>query len=859
MRHVHLILVALFASTALNLIGGNSSSKSNAPKDNCLPTKGSPEVTTEDPIGLVTGNAYDVAVDVRVTCPDIDLVLRRSYGSWSERSGILGYGWTCSYEWRVDRTPTMACGSCQPPMIAVYAAGECGPSDAVHLFDVLEKGESTVNADGYELRLSMEGLYSLVTPGKMTYSFDSGGRLSSIATWNGTAVTLEREPSTKRIVRAVHSDGKALCFQYDGRRLSRVTTPDPEVWVDFAYGELGGKAVLVSAAVHSHGQQSTNVYSYCGSPSPGGWSRIDGATAFLRRAGDGVPLAIPSPSGQESDPSRPLLSGATDANGVSSQFTYHRPSDARRVKCVRSVMDGGLFDTVVLYGDRRSTAYMPFSGGTLETSVEWDAWNRETLVRTGTEARTREYSQMGDLVRETLADSQTHASVDTVRAYDGRHRVVSSGTAYCSSPSRFATFHSWDEMRGVPRRMVTPGGRERRFAVDGHDIRLYGPWRGAAQVLCATNDRPYAIVTPDGARTDFVRDGEGYVSRIETEGLPPVSLTRDPLGHVSSVTLPGPDGDRTASATNNWRGRPISVRHPDGTCETFGYNGSGTRAVRHVDALGREDVYRWVLGLQVHAGRVINGATNTLFGVEHDKQLNVVAITDPLGRNAETYALDGNERIVRVTNLEGQTMSRAYAVSDFVSSEPRFDGTRVDYAYDADGNLASVAYPGETLSFAYDGDGLRTSSANGSGLVTNAYDAATGWLDWTRGVDGTEVSYARRDGGAVTSLVSVAGTTAYALDKADRLTRIDASGASFSFGHCGWNGKVSAVTNGNGLVTAYAYDVMDRVTNIAWIEADGVLGEAARLCGESRFAYRRKWTARVAAFRAACTWRHRFP
>ncbi len=45
----------------------------------------------------------------------------------------------------------------------------------------------------------------------------------------------------------------------------------------------------------------------------------------------------------------------------------------------------------------------------------------------------------------------------------------------------------------------------------------------------------------------------------------------------------------------------------------------------------------------------------------------------------------------------------------------------------------------------------------------------------------------------------------------------------------------------------------------AWIEADGVLGEAARLCEESRFAYRRKWTARVAAFRAACTWRHRFP
>ena len=44
--------------------------------------------------------------------------------------------------------------------------------------------------------------------------------------------------------------------------------------------------------------------------------------------------------------------------------------------------------------------------------------------------------------------------------------------------------------------------------------------------------------------------------------------------------------------------------------------------------------------------------------------------------------------------------------------------------------------------------------------------------------------------------------------------------STFSFGYCGWNGKVSAVTNGSGLVTAYAYDVMDRVTNIAWIVAD---------------------------------------
>ncbi len=36
---------------------------------------------------------------------------------------------------------------------------------------------------------------------------------------------------------------------------------------------------------------------------------------------------------------------------------------------------------------------------------------------------------------------------------------------------------------------------------------------------------------------------------------------------------------------------------------------------------------------------------------------------------------------------------------------------------------------------------------------------------------------------------------------------------AFGLGHCGWNGKLAAVTNANGFVTAYAYDVMDRLAS----------------------------------------------
>ena len=86
--------------------------------------------------------------------------------------------------------------------------------------------------------------------------------------------------------------------------------------------------------------------------------------------------------------------------------------------------------------------------------------------------------------------------------------------------------------------------------------------------------------------------------------------------------------------------------------------------------------------------------------------------------------------------------------------------------------------------------------------------SATGWLDASQGADGTWVSYARSDGGAVTSSTSVAGTTAYSLDAAGRRTHLATPSAAFEFGYCGWNGRLAAVTNAGGFVVQYAYDIM---------------------------------------------------
>ena len=322
----------------------------------------------------------------------------------------------------------------------------------------------------------------------------------------------------------------------------------------------------------------------------------------------------------------------------------------------------------------------------------------------------------------------------------------------------------------------------------------------------------------------FAYDVGGYLARVEPAGRPPVAFTYDALGHVATEARPGPSGSRVTSCVRNRRGNPLRVVHPDGASESFSWNGSGARVTEHVDRAGRTDVYKWVLGRPLHAGRVAGGVTNRLWTVSYDPQLNVVSVGDPLGRAAETYALDENERVVVVTNLEGQAMARTYRLGDLLASVTRFDGTSVSYGWDGAANLARVDYPDASLAFTHDGDGLLTSASNAVGVVTNVYDAATGRLASTCGADGAAVSFAYHPGGEVASAVSVAGATAYALDAAGRTARIESPAGTIRFGRCAWNGLVASVTNVNGLVASYAYDVMDRVTNIAWTVGGAPLG-----------------------------------
>ena len=252
-----LILVLLVPSTALLLgAGGTVQSKSNAGKSQTTSTRSG---SVGDPVGLADGAVYDSVTDLRVKCPGVDLVFRRSYGSWSQHRGSLGVGWMHSYDWRVETNATEVC---------VFSAGETDVTDGVHKFAPVPLGGSAFNDEGYELRRTDGGLFSVATPLGLTYHFDGQNRLGRIAAWSGESVALTRDVESGSVVEAAHSDGKSLRFALDeDGSIVMASSPDLPVRVVYVYStnaveKAVGTKLLVGVVRQDGVRASRYAYEY---------------------------------------------------------------------------------------------------------------------------------------------------------------------------------------------------------------------------------------------------------------------------------------------------------------------------------------------------------------------------------------------------------------------------------------------------------------------------------------------------------------------------------------------------------------------------------------------------------------------
>ena len=184
--------------------------------------------------------------------------------------------------------------------------------------------------------------------------------------------------------------------------------------------------------------------------------------------------------------------------------------------------------------------------------------------------------------------------------------------------------------------------------------------------------------------------------------------------------------------------------------------------------------------------------------------------------------LDAQDRVVAVTNAEGQVARMEYELGNRVSRMTRYDGTEVGYSWDAygmksaayptftntyerlmDGSLLSATGPNGTIGYTYDKFGNVTEVATEQGNLTSEYDVAG--------------DITRRDFGF--------GSFDCTYDTAGRVTGMtwNVGGLTMPFGYSysQENGALAAVEYPNDVTSELGYDVMDRVAEIAWSGYDG--------------------------------------
>lgn len=779
-----------------------------------------------DPVGVVSGVVVDRETDFIVRCPGIDLVFQRTFDGEFVASRDLPEGWCHNYEWRLVPSDK------DPDWMVLRALSNPGGVSAFHHFQRLSGGGWGVSDNApFVLSENGDGTWTMKSPGPVLYRFGEDGWLDSITARTGETVAVDRGANREHVLRVSHSCGRSLVFQYGADGVVSSIRADDGTALEFEQfpGAFDASGRMVSWTNEFRRVSGGRVarMRYVGRLVP--FEAGAGTIVPADYAIDPVPAEVDAGTVQYC---REPIVRKIDEDGAVTTYVYRRYMDSPRGRVVFVSTDDGFFATKLVHETGRTEVTSPLgNGASIESTYVYDPDARRILSRTnGSGSFETEWTAQGDIVRARYSDSATGSAIVRESLFGAWHNETNVALALDSAlePSE-AWRTEWEPGWLLPTWTRSPEGRVSGTVRDeaSRTIASFGAGPDSSRlrtvVQCDGNWRPVSSTNANGVATFYEYDATGELVRVRTEGRPSEEYAYDALGHLREVRLPGPGGSvRVTSITNNSFGKPLRIDHPDGTSESFGYDNSWCLGTEHVDELGRTDRYDTRLGTRFHAGRTVAGSTNEipLGTVEVDRQLNMVAVIDSMGRRAERYVLDDQGRVACVTNLEGQTQSFRYRLGGLVDCIDRFDGSAVTLDYDAQARVSSVAYPDETLAFSYDRDGLLLSASNSAGTVSAVYDE-TGWATNVVGADGTEIVYGYHDGGQVASVVSVAGETGYDLDEADRLSRIETPGAAFDFGYGDWNGLVASITNDAGIVTEFAYDLRDRLTNIVYRSPSG--------------------------------------
>ena len=217
---------------------------------------------------------------------------------------------------------------------------------------------------------------------------------------------------------------------------------------------------------------------------------------------------------------------------------------------------------------------------------------------------------------------------------------------------------------------------------------------------------------------------------------------------------------------------------------------------------------------------VKDGSGNLLVTYTYDDMGRVS--TESFGNGTKTiYAYDANGDVASITNLAADgTVQSSLTYTYNADGDPLTctdqAGNVTSYAYDQSGQLTQVTLPGgRTISYSYDADGNRTSVVDSAGTLTASYTVND--LDPYTAVGSTTYTYNKN--GDLATMTDAAGTTTYTYNPAGQLAGSIGPGGTFTYSYNAV-GQLDSYTT-NGTQTNLLLDASGRV--IAAYNASGQL------------------------------------
>jgi len=313
------------------------------------------------------------------------------------------------------------------------------------------------------------------------------------------------------------------------------------------------------------------------------------------------------------------------------------------------------------------------------------------------------------------------------------------------------------------------------------------------------------------ARTSTtVYDADGRAVQ-STDALGRYSIpTYDNGGRVTQSTL----FDRGGVAINTSSTHYDSLGRVD-----YATDASGHQKRMIYDALGRlSAVIQATQGVPTSDG---GGAYDLVTRFQYDEVGHKIAQQDANGRITR-FGYDVRGRMIWRALPMDQVEGMSYDAGGQLQTSTDFRGYVTTCSYDLRGRLLAkvpdarlreatltYAYPDENTRFAY----------RGAAVTKQSYDKERGWLNSVTGPNGT-ISYSYNSEGQKLAMTAPSGTTGYAYDVMGRLSLINdqPSGATAPTNIAAYAydavGNLASLTRGNGVVTRYAYDEQNRLSDL---------------------------------------------